>query len=60
MAVSLYRQHKDNLLDFAPRLTHYHRLVQRFGLIEDITFCLTPDAANVLPFYKDGKLIIKK
>jgi 2-phosphosulfolactate phosphatase len=60
MAVSLYRQHKGNLLEFAPRLTHYHRLVQRFGLIEDITFCLTPDAANVLPYYQDGKLIIKK
>jgi 2-phosphosulfolactate phosphatase len=60
MASSLYRQHKDDLPGFAPQLTHYHRLVQRFGLIEDIRFCLTPDVANVLPFYEDGKLIIKK
>lgn len=60
MAVSLYRQHKDQLLDFAPRLTHYHRLVKRFGLIEDINFCLTPDAANVLPYYKEGKLVIER
>jgi 2-phosphosulfolactate phosphatase len=54
----LYNQHKDNLLDFSPQLTHYHRLVERFGLIEDIKFCLTPDIANVLPLYEDGRLIV--
>jgi 2-phosphosulfolactate phosphatase len=32
-------------------------LVDRFGLIEDINFCLTPDVADVLVVYKDGKLI---
>jgi 2-phosphosulfolactate phosphatase len=53
----LYKQHKNNLVDFAPQLTHYHRLVERFGLIEDIKFCLTPDGANVLPLYEDGKLV---
>ena len=53
----LYSQHKDNLIDFASTLTHYHRLVERFGLIEDIKFCLTPDGANVLPLYENGKLI---
>ncbi|HMW66450.1 MAG TPA: 2-phosphosulfolactate phosphatase [Chitinophagaceae bacterium] len=59
MAESIYAKHKHNLLDFAPQLTHYHRLVERFGLIEDIKFCLTPDTANVLPLYVDGKLIAK-
>ena len=58
VAEILYEQHKDNLLAFAPQLTHYHRLVSRFGLIEDIRFCLTPDAANVLPLYTDGKLMV--
>ena len=53
----LYNQHKDNLIDFASTLTHYHRLVERFGLIEDLKFCLTPDGANVLPLYENGKLI---
>jgi len=53
----LYNQHKDNLIDFASTLTHYHRLVERFGLIEDIKFCLTPDGANVLPLYENGKLM---
>lgn len=58
MAELMYNKHKGNLVGFAPKLTHYHRLVERFGLIEDIRFCLTPDIANVLPLYKDGRLVI--
>lgn len=58
MAEAMYAKHKNNLLGFASKMTHYHRLVERFGLIDDIAFCLKPDAANVLPYYKDGKLII--
>jgi len=54
----LYLQQKDRLQDFVPLLTHYHRLVERFGLIEDIRFCTTPNLANVLPVYRNGKLII--
>ncbi|MBP7556974.1 MAG: 2-phosphosulfolactate phosphatase [Chitinophagaceae bacterium] len=57
MAELMYNKQKGNLIGFAPKLTHYHRLVERFGLIEDIRFCLTPDIANVLPLYKDGRLI---
>jgi len=57
MAESMYKKHGNKLMDFAPRLTHYHRLVQRFGLIEDIRFCLTSDVANVLPVYSGGKLV---
>lgn len=56
MAETIYLKHKDNILDFAPKLTHYHRLVERFGLIADIEFCLTADGANVLPVYREGKL----
>lgn len=59
MAEMLYDQHKDDLIGFAPNLTHYHRLVDRFGLIEDIRFCLTPDSADVLVVYEDGKLVSK-
>ncbi len=55
----LYEQHKKDLPGFAPNLTHYHRLVERFGLIEDIRFCLTPNVADVLPLYEEGKLIVK-
>jgi 2-phosphosulfolactate phosphatase len=57
MASSMYKLHKKDLHSFAPNLTHYHRLVERFGLIEDIRYCLTPDVANVLPLYQDGKLV---
>ena len=59
MADMIYDKHKKDLLGFAPSLTHYHRLVERFGLIEDIKFCLTPDVADVLPAYSDGKLVAK-
>jgi len=56
-ALHMYRAQQNDLYGFAPQLTHYHRLVDRFGLIEDIRFCLTEDIANVLPLYKDGVLI---
>lgn len=56
-AAMLYQQQKDRLHEFAPSITHYHRLVARFGLHEDIRYCLTPDIAPVLPIYKDGKLV---
>jgi 2-phosphosulfolactate phosphatase len=57
MAEIMYTKYKPTLVNFASKLTHYHRLVERFGLIEDIRFCLTTDIANVLPVYKEGKLI---
>ncbi len=34
----MYLHQQDDLIGFAPKLTHYHRLVERFGLIEDIRF----------------------
>ena len=36
--------------------SHYHRLTN-FGLEKDIRYCLTEDVANVLPVYKEGKLV---
>jgi 2-phosphosulfolactate phosphatase len=59
MASAMHEANKKDLVGFAPKLTHYHRLVERFGLIEDIRYCLTTDVANVLPLYVDGKLIVK-
>lgn len=57
MAENMYERYKDNLPAFSENLTHYHRLVNRFGYIADIDFCLTADVANVLPLYKDGRLV---
>jgi 2-phosphosulfolactate phosphatase len=59
-AMKLYLQEQDRLWEFAPSITHYHRLVDRFGLIEDIRYCLTKDIANVLPYYENESLILRK
>jgi 2-phosphosulfolactate phosphatase len=60
MAEYLYSQHKNNLLGFARNFTHYHRLVDRFGYIDDIAFCLQENAADILPLYEEGRLIREK
>jgi len=59
MALTMYRDAKKDLFAFmkAKQASHYKRL-SGFGLDEDIRFCLTPDGANVLAIYRDGKLVI--
>lgn len=61
IAASLYGEAKGDLLGFMQqkRASHYHRL-SGYGLEKDIQYCLTEDLANVLPFYEEGKLIIRK
>ena len=61
MAASLYNEAKGNLLRFMQQkqASHYHRL-SGYGLEKDIQYCLLEDVANVLPFYEEGKLIIRK
>jgi 2-phosphosulfolactate phosphatase len=41
------------------KASHYQRLA-RYGLEEDIRFCLTPDGANVLPLLRNGELVKEK
>ncbi|QEC41448.1 2-phosphosulfolactate phosphatase [Pseudobacter ginsenosidimutans] len=59
LAATLYDAAKDDLYGFMheKNASHYQRLTG-FGLEKDIRYCLTPDVANVLPFYGDGKLTI--
>lgn len=59
IAETLYIKAKKDLFEFMKEknASHYHRLTG-FGLEKDIRYCLTPDVANVLPFYEAGKLII--
>lgn len=57
MAEYMYEHNKQDLLGFAKQLTHYHRLVDRFGYIDDIAFCLQENVADVLPLYREGRLI---
>lgn len=61
MAENLYRQGKEDLFGFlkASNASHYHRL-SGYGLEKDIQYCLTPDIANVLPLYTNGKLLVLK
>ena len=58
-AETVYLQAKKDLFGFmqAKDASHYHRLMG-YGLEKDIRYCLTPDLANVLPLYENGKLIV--
>jgi 2-phosphosulfolactate phosphatase len=59
IAKSLYREAEKDLFGFlkTSNASHYHRLSD-FGLEKDIQYCLTPDIANVVPVFTDGKLIV--
>lgn len=58
MARNLYELAKNDLFHFMQHneASHYHRLMN-FGLERDIRHCLTPDLANVLPYYQDARLV---
>ena len=56
-AETLYETVKDDLWPFIKKTTHYHRL-SAYGLEEDMQYCTTIDAANVLPIYQNGELVI--
>ena len=59
VAETMYTDAKQDLYEFmkAKNASHYHRLMG-FGLEKDIRYCLSPNVANVLPFYENGKLIV--
>ena len=59
IAETLYKNAKSDMYEFLKEknATHYQRLTN-FGLEKDMRYCLTPDMANILPFYEEGKLVI--
>jgi 2-phosphosulfolactate phosphatase len=59
IAECLYESAKADLYEFMKKhdASHYHRLTN-FGLEKDIRHCLTPDLANVLPYYINERLVI--
>ncbi len=59
IAETLYKQAEKDVFAFMKKneASHYHRLMG-FGVEQDIHYCLTADTANVLPIYKDGKLLL--
>ena len=60
IAETVYRKAKKDMFEFMKSndASHYHRLMN-FGLERDIRHCLTPDLANVLPEYVNGKLVVR-
>jgi 2-phosphosulfolactate phosphatase len=59
IAETVYMEAKSDLFGFmkAKNASHYHRLMG-YGLEKDIRYCLTPNVADVLPLYENGKLIV--
>jgi 2-phosphosulfolactate phosphatase len=57
MAESIYLEGKNDLYGFmaGKNASHFHRLMG-YGLEKDLRYCLTPNTANVLPVYREGKL----
>jgi 2-phosphosulfolactate phosphatase len=60
IAENLYRLASPDLYGFMKKndASHYHRLTN-FGLDKDIQHCLTPDLADILPEYLNGKLVVR-
>lgn len=58
IAHSLYKIAESDLYEFMKQqnASHYQRLTN-YGLEKDIRYCLKPGGANVLPLYRDGKLM---
>ena len=59
IAHNMFISANGNLFEFmkSNKASHYERLYN-FGLEEDIKHCLTYNTADVLPQYKEGKLIL--
>jgi 2-phosphosulfolactate phosphatase len=59
IAGAMYTNAEADLYEFmkAKNASHYQRL-SNYGLEKDIRYCLTPNLANVLPFYENEKLIV--
>ena len=60
LAEGLYLSAQPDLYEFmkAQQASHYLRL-SGFGLEKDLRHCLTPNTANVLPIFKEGKLVCR-
>lgn len=55
LAMGLYQQGKNNMMEYLKDSSHVRRLAQ-LKIRKDIEFCLTPDQYNVVPVLKNGVL----
>lgn len=58
MASDMYTLHKQNMSGFIRKTTHWHRLAA-YGLEKDLEYCVTPDQADILPYYQNGELRVR-
>lgn len=61
IAANLYQLAKGDMYEFMKKndASHYHRLTN-FGLEKDIRHCLSLNLANVLPYYKNERLVVEQ
>jgi 2-phosphosulfolactate phosphatase len=59
IAETIYNQASGDLFGFMKdrQASHFLRLSE-YGLDKDIAYCLSPDKANILPFFENGKLVV--
>ena len=55
-AEKLYQNSRRNLLHFMKQSSHYRRLA-KFGVVNDIKYCLRPDLTSVVPILKQDALV---
>ena len=56
MAKQLFELHNHDMYSFIRKTTHWHRLAA-YGAEKDLEYCVTKDAANVLPVYNGEALV---
>jgi len=59
LAENVFKEAGDDRFEFMKKreATHYQRLM-RYNLEKDIRYCLSDDGANVLPIYKEDRLVV--
>lgn len=59
LAENMFHEAGEDRFEFMKKreATHYHRLM-RYNLEKDIRYCLSDDGANVLPIYKEDRLVV--
>jgi 2-phosphosulfolactate phosphatase len=55
-AEKLYLNSRNNMLHFMKQSSHYKRLA-KFGVVNDIKYCLRPDITSVVPILKNNALV---
>lgn len=55
-AEKLYLNSRKNMLHFMKQSSHYKRLA-KFGVVNDIKYCLRPDLSSVVPILKNNALV---